>query len=113
MFLDILNESCNKFFKKMIITLIMCFLTFLSIDQTKLGQPISPQEEIAEQRKLKVTTIGGHLADAIKAGHPVNFVRGKSDMTTPFKIHTPVWKILKKKIYNRSSVSFQKHLHSV
>ncbi|XP_063969395.1 bifunctional 3'-5' exonuclease/ATP-dependent helicase WRN-like [Lytechinus pictus] len=32
-------------------------------------------EDIAVMRGLKVSTIGGHLADAIEAGYPVNFAR--------------------------------------
>eukprot|EP00057_Strongylocentrotus_purpuratus_P011614 XP_011666088.1 PREDICTED: Werner syndrome ATP-dependent helicase [Strongylocentrotus purpuratus] len=32
-------------------------------------------EDIAIRRGLKVSTIGGHLADAIEAGYPVNFAR--------------------------------------
>ncbi|XP_038060643.1 Werner syndrome ATP-dependent helicase homolog isoform X2 [Patiria miniata] len=32
-------------------------------------------DEIAKERNLKETTVGGHLADAIKAGYPVNFTR--------------------------------------
>ena len=33
------------------------------------------QEEIAKERGLQASTLGGHLAEALSAGHPINFQR--------------------------------------
>lgn len=33
------------------------------------------KEEIAKERGLQISTLGGHLADALSTGHPVNFRR--------------------------------------